>query len=105
MHTPDFGHTAAIAREIGWHDDFKQLRDELLAHGLRDDVPCKTGLDQAEALRLKREHCEQTDAASAAMSRSAISARFCAASKEQVFAQTLLCFETASADPRFVAST
>src|SRR5205814_5798783 len=37
MHTPDFSHTAAIAREIGWHDDFNQLRDELLAHGLRSE--------------------------------------------------------------------
>src|SRR5216683_381985 len=104
MHTPDFGHTAAIAREIGWHDDFKQLRDELLAHGLRDDVAlAKTGLDQAEALRLKRERCEQSDAISACH----VQVRYLCQvlrgfPKEQVFAQTLLCFETASADPRFV---
>jgi adenosine deaminase len=104
MHTPDFSHTAAIGREIGWHDDFSQLRDELLAHGLRDDVAvAKTGLDQAEALRLKREHCEQPDAASACR----VQVRYLCQvlrgfPKEQVFAQTLLCFETASADPRFV---
>src|SRR6266478_651262 len=104
MHTPDFGHTAAIAREIGWHDDFKQLRDELLAHGLRDDVAlAKTGLDQAEALRLKSERCEQSDAISACH----VQVRYLCQvlrgfPKEQVFAQTLLCFETASADPRFV---
>jgi len=104
MHTPDFTHTAAIAREIGWRDDFTQLRDELLAHGLRDDVaPAKTGLDQAEALRLKREHCGQPDAASACQ----VQVRYLCQvlrgfPKEQVFAQTLLCFETASADPRFV---
>src|SRR5882757_147525 len=104
MHTPDFSHTAAIAREIGWHDDFKQLRDELLAHGLRDDVAlAKTGLDQAEALRLKRERCEQSDAFSACH----VQVRYLCQvlrgfPKEQVFAQTLLCFETASADPRFV---
>jgi len=104
MHTPDFSHTAAIAREIGWRDDLSQLRDELLAHGLRDDVAlAKTGLDQAEALRLKREHCEQPDAASACH----VQVRYLCQvlrgfPKEQVFAQTLLCFETASADPRFV---
>ncbi|PYU71259.1 MAG: adenosine deaminase [Acidobacteria bacterium] len=104
MHTPDFSHTAAIAREIGWRDDFSQLRDDLLAHGLRDDVAlAKTGLDQAEALRLKRENCEQQDAASACR----VQVRYLCQvlrgfSKEQVFAQTLLCFETASADPRFV---
>jgi len=104
MHTPDFTHSAAIAREIGWRDDFSQLRDELLAHGLRDDVaPAKTGLDQAEALRLKREHCGQPDADSACR----VQVRYLCQvlrgfPKEQVFAQTLLCFETASADPRFV---
>src|SRR6266436_634945 len=104
MHTPDFSHTAAIAREIGWRDDFNQLRDELLAHGLRDDVAvAKTGLDQAEALRLKRERCEQPDAASACH----VQVRYLCQvlrgfPKEQVFAQTLLCFETASADARFV---
>ena len=104
MHTPDFGHTAAIAREIGWHDDFNQSRDELLAHGLRDDVGlAKSSLDQAEALRLKREHCGQPDATSAC----GVQVRYLCQvlrgfPKEQVFAQTLLCFETASADSRFV---
>jgi len=104
MHTPDFTHTAAIAREIGWRDDFSQLRDELLAHGLRDDVaPAKTGLDQAEALRLKREHCGQPDAASACQAQVRYLCQVLRGfPQEQVFAQTLLCFETASADPRFV---
>jgi len=104
MHTPDFSHTAAIAREIRWHDDFSQLREELLARGLRDDVAlAKTGIDQAEALRVKRERCEQPDAVSACR----VQVRYLCQvlrgfSKEQVFAQTLLCFETALADPRFV---
>jgi len=104
MHTPDFSHTAAIAGEIGWRDDFNQLRDELLAHGLRDDVGlAKSSLDQAEALRLKREHCGQPDATSACR----VQVRYLCQvlrgfPKGQVFAQTLLCFETASADPRFV---
>jgi adenosine deaminase len=104
MHTPEFGHTAAIAKEIGWRDDFNQLHEALLAHGLRDDVAlAKTGLDEAEALRRKREHCDQQDAAAAC----SVSVRYLCQvlrgfSKEQVFAQTLLCFETASADPRFV---
>src|SRR5712664_314482 len=104
MHTPDFSHTAAIAREVCWRDDFSQLREEMLAHGLRDDVAlAKTGLDQAEGLRLKREHCKQPDAASACH----VQVRYLCQvlrgfPKEQVFAQTLLCFETALADPRFV---
>ena len=104
MHTPDFSHTAGIAKEIGWRDDFSQLRDELLAHGLRDDVAlAKTSIDQAEALRMKRERCGQADAAAACR----VQVRFLCQvlrgfPKEQVFAQTLLCFETAMADPRFV---
>ena len=104
MHTPEFSHTAAISKEIGWRENFSQLRDELLAHGLRDDVSlAKTSADQAEALRMKREHCGQADAAAACK----VEVRYLCQvlrgyAKEQVFAQTLMCFETASADLRFV---
>jgi len=104
MHTPEFGHTAALAKEIGWQDDFARMRDELLARGLRDDVaPAKTALDQAEALRTKLEHCGQPEQTPACQ----VQVRFLCQvlrgfSKEQVFAQTLLCFETAIVDPRFV---
>jgi adenosine deaminase len=104
MHTPPFGHAAAIAGEIGWPDDFAQLHDALLARGLRDEVASATAaLDQAEALRRQREHCGQPDAASACR----VQIRFLCQvlrgfPKQQVFAQSLLCFETAAADPRFV---
>jgi adenosine deaminase len=104
MHTPDFGHTVAVSREIGWYDDFARMRDELLARGLRDDIsPAKTALDQAEALRAQREHCGQPDQVAACQ----VQVRFLCQvlrgfAREQVFAQTLLCFETASVDPRFV---
>jgi adenosine deaminase len=104
MHTPEFSHTAAIAKEIGWREDFGSLRDALLAHGLRDDVAlAKTSMDQAEALRMMRERCGQPDAAAACR----VQVRhLCQVlrgfPKEQVFAHTLLCFETALADPRFV---
>jgi adenosine deaminase len=104
MHTPEFDHAAAIAREIGWKDDFAQLREALLAHGLRDEVaPAKSAIDEAEALRRKREHCGQSDAASACR----VEIRYLCQvlrgfPKQQVFAQTVLCFETAAADPRFV---
>ena len=102
--TGSIGHTAAIAREVGWRGDFSQLRDELLARGLRDDVaPAKSALDQAEGLRQTREHCGRADAAAAC----GVQVRYLCQvlrgfPKEQVFAQTLLCFETAAADPRFV---
>lgn len=104
MHTPEFGHAAAIAKEIGWHEDFGQLRNLLLAHGLRDEVGlARTSMDQAEAFPRQREHCGQQGAASACR----VQIRYLCQvlrgfPKEQVFAQTLLCFETAAADPRFV---
>lgn len=104
MHTPEFGHTAAIASQIGWQEDFTQLRDALLAHGLRDEVaPATKAINEAEALRQKRENCGQPDAASACR----VQVRYLCQvlrgfPKQQVFAQTLLCFETATSDPRFV---
>ena len=104
MHTPEFGHAAAIANEIGWRDDFAALRDALLARGLRDEVAtAKASIDEAEALRRQREHCGQADAASACR----VEIRFLCQvlrgyPKQQVFAQTTLCFETAMADLRFV---
>jgi adenosine deaminase len=104
MHTPEFGHAAAIANEIGWHEDLAQFREALLAHGLRDEIaPASATLDEAEALRRQREHCGQPDAVSACR----VQIRFLCQvlrglPKQIVFAQSLLCFETASADPRFV---
>ncbi|MFZ0643917.1 MAG: hypothetical protein WAM25_12195, partial [Candidatus Acidiferrales bacterium] len=110
MHTPAFSHAAAIAKEIGWPGSgdslagFTKLRDELLAHGLRDEVATASAeIDQAEKLRNQHEGCGQKDEAPACR----VAIRFLyqvlrGFPKEQVFAQTLLGFETASADPRFV---
>ena len=104
MDTPDFSHTASIAHDLGWRDDLAQLRTDLLARGLRDDVAVALGhLDQAEAVRREREHCGQPNETPACR----VQVRFIyqvlrGFPKEQVFAQTLLGFETASADPRVV---
>src|SRR5260370_22471343 len=104
MHTPEFTHTATLAAQIGWHDDFDELRKELLERGLREDVaPASAALDQAEALRRKREHCDRANAAPAC----GVQVRYLCQvlrglPKLIVFAQTLLCFETAAADSRFV---
>jgi len=108
METPDFSHTAQIAREIGWrgvrNEDLGQLRTELLARGLRDDIAvARTARDEAEASRRVREHCGEPHEAPACK----ITIRYLyqvlrGFPKEQVFAQTLLGFEVASADPRFV---
>jgi len=104
MHTPDFGHSAGLATQIGWTDDFAKYRESLLARGLREDIaPASAALDRAEALRRDREHCGQSAEAVACR----VQLRFLCQvlrglPREAVFAQTLLCFEAASADPRFV---
>ncbi len=104
METPNFDHTAQIAQELGWHEDMAQLRTDLLAHGLHDDIAvARTARDEAEASRRTIEHCGEPQEAPACK----ITIRYLyqvlrGFSKEQVFAQTLLGFEVASADPRFV---
>jgi adenosine deaminase len=104
MQTPDFTHAARIAGEIGWRDDLGQLRSELLARGLRDDVAeASAARDAAEASRRKIEHCGEPQESPACK----VTIRYLyqvlrGFPKEVVFAQTLLGFEAASADPRFV---
>ena len=104
MVTPGFLHTIQLAQEIGWRDDLAQLRDALLARGLRDDVAvARAEVDQAESLRRALEHCGTPEE----MPGCKITFRYLyqvlrGFPKEQVFAQTLLGFETASADSRFV---
>jgi adenosine deaminase len=104
METPDFSHTAAIANDLGWNDDFAQMREALLAHGLRDDITvARTGFDRAETLRRDRERCGMPDETQACK----VQIRFLyqvlrGFPKQQVFAQALLGFETASVDPRVV---
>src|SRR5579862_674982 len=103
MDTPEFGHATRIAHDIGWNDDLGQLRDALLARGLRDEVgPARAALDKTESSRRALEHCGMPQE----MPGCNITFRYLyqilrGFPKEQVFAQTLLGFETAAADPRF----
>jgi adenosine deaminase len=104
METPDFIRTAQIAKEVGWRDDLGQLRAEFLAHGLRDIISVAgTSRDDAEASRNAIERCGTPQATPACK----ITIRYLyqilrGFPREQVFAQTLLGFEVASVDPRFV---
>ena len=104
MDTPDFSHIAAVASQVAWNDNFSQLRDALLAKGLRDDVASASArFDRAETSRRQIEHCGESNEASACH----VEIRYLyqilrGFPKEQVFAQTLVGFETASADPRVV---
>jgi adenosine deaminase len=104
MHTPSIAHALAIARAVGWMDDFGELREQLLAHGLRDEVTAVRGdLDQADALREKHEHCRQADRAPGC----GVEIRYLyqvlrGFPKQDVYAQLVLAFETAASDPRVV---
>src|ERR1700689_3249194 len=106
MLTPPFDHTAAIAKDLGWHADesFSNFRDQLLAKGLRDDIALvRANLDEAESTRRQAERCGEANPTSAC----AVQLRYIyqvlrGFPPEQVFAQTLLGFEAASADPRVV---
>jgi adenosine deaminase len=104
MHTPDYTHTAMLATEIGWQEDFGKFRKELLERGIHEDIAAASAaLDQAEAIRRKREHCGEKDEAAACR----VQVRYLCQvlrgfPKQIVFAQTVMCFETAVVDPRFV---
>lgn len=105
MHTPPFIQTVKAGYEIGWKDDLAQFRDALLAKdAVKSDVAtAKQQLDDAEADRAKREHCGQPDASSACrLQMSYLCQILRGFPKEQVFAHTILCFEIAAADPRYV---
>ena len=105
MHTPVFQRSVAAGYDIGWQDDLARFRDALLAKSAvaADVAAAKQQIDQAELTRYKLEHCGQPDASSACR----LEMRFLCQvlrgfPKPQVFAHLILCFETASADPRFV---
>lgn len=96
MHTPSFGHAARIAHQLGFNPDLAEMRQALLDHGLRDEIATdreevKTALES----RNRIQRCGTPQASSACR----VQVRFIyqilrAFSPEQVFAQTLLGFET-----------
>ncbi len=99
MDTPSFSHAAQIAHAIGWNQDFAKFRQELLDHGLRDELTvARYDVRQAEARRHELEHCGTSQATSGCK----VETRYIyqvlrGFPPEQVFAQTLLGFETVQA--------
>jgi len=107
METPEFGHAAQIAHQIGWNPAleqadpraFAEFRRQLLDRGLRDEVAAdREEANQAEAGRKQAEHCGTAQAAPACK----VEVRYLyqvlrGFPPEQVFAQTLLGFETVEA--------
>jgi adenosine deaminase len=115
MHTPTFSHAIQIAHQIGWNaklaqadpQAFAQFRQKLLDYGLRDEVPADLNeASQAETGRKQMEHCGTPQAAPACQ----VEIRYIyqvlrANAPEQVFAQTLLGFETVQAAQNANAGT
>jgi adenosine deaminase len=100
MQTPPFGHAATIAQQIGWPAqgpvDFAAMRHALLDRGLRDESSAdRNDIKDTEARREQIEKCgtPQADAACKVEVRY-IYQVLRGNAPEQVFAQTLLGFET-----------
>ena len=112
MDTPPFSHAAQISRQIGVdpaHPDFAGYRNTLLAAGLREEIAADMERPRTmEASRHELEHCDTPQATLACK----VEVRYIyqilrGNAPEQVFAQTLLGFETvqqsiASGEPGFV---
>jgi adenosine deaminase len=96
METPIFSHAAELAIQNPINLDFAQYRKTLLAVGLTDEIFVdREDVRAAEALRRAIEHCGTKQAAPACQ----VETRYIYQilrnnSPEQVFAQTLLAFET-----------
>jgi adenosine deaminase len=105
MQTPGFTAAKELGDTVGWQDDPAQLRERLLASPeFRANIESdRTELTDALQKREAIEHCGHTDAAPACE----VTVRFLyqvlrGHPPAEVFAQTLLGFEVASADPDVV---
>jgi adenosine deaminase len=101
METPPFSHAAQTGRQLGWGSssaapDFAAIRQTLLNHGLRDEVAADLEHVRSAEVRCRQlEHCGTPQATPACQ----VEVRYIyqvlrGFPPEQVFAQTLLGFET-----------
>jgi adenosine deaminase len=121
MQTPPFGTAIALSKKIGWpagaeknitREQLAKLRDEYLAGGLRDDVAAdEKAFADAKSSRDRIENCapegKRTPSGQGNDPACYVQIHWLyqilrANSPAQVFAQTLLGFEVASADPDVV---
>ncbi len=103
MDTPDFSHIAEVAKRVGWNDDLRQLREEMLPDLRYDITAARAERFRASLDRFERERCGKQDESPACK----VEIRYLyqilrGFPKEQVFAQTLVGFEVASEDPESV---
>jgi adenosine deaminase len=104
MHTADGNLAPKLGAKVGWDDDFSKLQDKLLAGGMKDVVAAtRQQLDHDEAKMRQLLGCGTPQAAAGC----GVTVRYLyqvlrGLPREQVYAQILLGFELAQADPRFV---
>jgi hypothetical protein len=104
METADGSESRTLGGRTGWDDDFGKLRDKLLAGGLAEIVAhTRAQLDQDEARKKEVLHCGTAKPdPGCEVTIHYLYQVLRGLSREQVFAQILLGFELAKADPRFV---
>lgn len=96
--------TIAAGKTTPWNPDLVDMRDAVLAKGLREDLPiAKADLDEMDQTRRRLEHCDTPQPAPAC----AVVVRYLftvsrEAPPERAFAQMLFEFEMANTDPRVV---
>ena len=95
---------AILGTKTGWDDDFIKFREKLLAGGMADVVVAvRTQLDADEARKKEVLHCGTPQASPGCdVTLHYLYQVLRGLPREQVFAQILLGFELAKADPRFV---
>jgi adenosine deaminase len=104
MHTADGMQSAMLGEKLGWNDDFATQRQQLLAGGLKDiTVATRERLTANLAVTERTLRCGTPKADPGCK----VAVRFLyqvlrGLPPQQVFAQILLGFELAQADPRFV---
>ncbi len=104
MRTPNIAPAVALAKQIGYQPDFVAYRQQMLNRGLRDQLPAlREELAGYEAKQRELEHCGTPGAMPACQ----VMIRFLVQvlrdnPPESVFAQILLGFELADADPHVV---
>jgi len=106
MHTPPFANAAKLAVSVGYTADYAEDRRKMIAGGLRDEIaPITTEMDGYDQALATMDHCGTPEASPACK----VTIRYIYQVLRNfpppvVFAQILLGFEVAAADPKhFVA--
>ncbi len=104
MHTADGNAAAQLGAKVGWIDDFARMRQKLMDAGMEQIVESTRQQLTLDELRMRAVmKCGEKDASPGC----GVTVRFLyqvlrGLPREQVFAQMVLGFELAKADPRFV---